>query len=131
MVDNSQGHSAYKEDTLVISHMNVNPGGKQARMHDTWFMQDGTRVVQKMVFPPDHPEYLGQLKGIKELLKEQGLYKACLRGKCKKCPTDNDNCCSKKILGLQEDFLQQKSLVQEVIEMAGHLCIFCQNFIVN
>ena len=38
MVDNSQGHLAYKEDALVILCMNVNPGGKQARMHDTWFM---------------------------------------------------------------------------------------------
>ena len=78
--------------------------------------------------PPDYPEYPGQPKGIKEVLKEKGLYKACLHGKCKKCPTDDNNCCNKKILGLQEDFLQQKSLVQEVIEMAGHLCIFLPKF---
>lgn len=30
MVDNSQGHSAYAEDALLVSHMNINPGGKQA-----------------------------------------------------------------------------------------------------
>jgi hypothetical protein len=30
MVDNSQGHSAYAEDALLVSQMNVNPGGKQA-----------------------------------------------------------------------------------------------------
>ena len=32
MVDNSQGHSAYSEDALLISQMNVNPGGKQGRL---------------------------------------------------------------------------------------------------
>ena len=70
MVDNSQGHLAYKEDALDVAHMNVNPGGKQARMHGTWFMRDGTRVIQKMVFSPDYPQYPGQPKGIKEVLKE-------------------------------------------------------------
>ncbi|KAF8231337.1 hypothetical protein L208DRAFT_1277353 [Tricholoma matsutake] len=30
MVNNSQGHSAYSEDALLVSRMNVNPGGKQA-----------------------------------------------------------------------------------------------------
>ena len=30
MVDNSQGHSAYVEDALLVSRMNINPGGKQA-----------------------------------------------------------------------------------------------------
>jgi hypothetical protein len=32
MVDNSQGHSAYSEDALLASCMNVKPGGKQAHM---------------------------------------------------------------------------------------------------
>jgi hypothetical protein len=33
-------------------------------------------------------------------------------------------CCAKHILELQPDFKEQRSLVQEVIEAAGHLCIF-------
>ncbi|KAG2036746.1 hypothetical protein BDR03DRAFT_865439, partial [Suillus americanus] len=32
LIDNSQGHSAYAKDALLVSHMNVNPGGKQAHM---------------------------------------------------------------------------------------------------
>src|SRR6267143_5962841 len=40
-------------------------------------------------------------------------------------PTD---CCAKHILDLQPDFIEQKSLVQEVIEKAGHLCIFLPKF---
>ncbi|CAK5267892.1 unnamed protein product [Mycena citricolor] len=39
MTDHSQGHSVYAEDALLVSRMNVNPGGKQAHMRDGWFTQ--------------------------------------------------------------------------------------------
>jgi hypothetical protein len=119
MVDNSQGHSAYSKDALVVLRMNVNPGGKQARMHDGWYFCDGKKVTQPMVYPVDHPASPNVPKGIKAILMESGLYQAKLRGKCKKCTSDS--CCNKHILKLQPDFQQQKSLVQEVIEAAGHL----------
>ncbi|KAJ8580767.1 hypothetical protein M405DRAFT_869229 [Rhizopogon salebrosus TDB-379] len=32
LIDNSQGHAAYAENALLISCMNINPGGKQAHM---------------------------------------------------------------------------------------------------
>src|SRR6266487_1496629 len=57
MVDNSQGHSAYSQDALVASRMNVKPGGKQAHMHDTWYVHDGQRFTQTMNFACDHAEY--------------------------------------------------------------------------
>ncbi|KAI0351078.1 hypothetical protein OH77DRAFT_1411771, partial [Trametes cingulata] len=66
MVDNSQGHSAYSEDALLASRMNLRPGGKQARMWDGWYMWDGVRIVQTMVFPPDHPKYPDAPKGMKQ-----------------------------------------------------------------
>lgn len=81
-----------------------------------------------MVFPHDHPEYPNEAKGIKQVLTERGLCPARLRGKCRKCPVDATDCCCKRILELQDDFQQQKSLVQEVIEEAGHLCIFLPKF---
>jgi hypothetical protein len=108
--------------------MNVKPGGKQAKMHDTWFMENGVRVQQTMVFLPNHPDHPNKPKGMREVLKERGLYPAGLRGKCKKCPIDDDHCCCKSILARQPDFLAQKSLVQEVVEAAGHLCIFLPKF---
>ena len=46
-------------------------------------------------------------------------------GKCQSGATD---CCAKHILDLQPDFKEQKSLVQEVIEASGHLCIFLPKF---
>ncbi|KAF8235259.1 hypothetical protein L208DRAFT_1258059 [Tricholoma matsutake] len=79
-----------------------------------------------MVYPADHLMNLNAVKGIKAILMERSLYTECLRGKCKKCTSDIF--CDKWILELQPDFQQQKSLVQEVIEAAGHLCILLPEF---
>jgi hypothetical protein len=129
LIDNSQGHSAYSEDALLVSRMNVNPGGKQARMRDGWFLCNGQRVDQPMIYPTDHHSNPGEPKGIKAVLTEHGLHQNGLRGKCKsKCETDTTACCHKQILELQADFMEQKSLVQEVIEAAGHLCLFLPKF---
>ena len=129
MVDNSQGHSAYAEDALLVSRMNVKPAGKQARMHAGWYMCNGHKVSQPMIFPSDHPEFPNEPKGIKAVLSERGIFQTRLRGKCQnKCEGDKDDCCNKRILEVQPDFCAQKSLVQEVIEAAGHLCIFLPKF---
>ncbi|KAG2065305.1 hypothetical protein BDR04DRAFT_1130431 [Suillus decipiens] len=120
LIDNSQGHSAY---------MNVNPGGKQAHMHDGWYDHDGRTVSQSMVYPSDHPQFPNQPKGIKAVLIEHGLYKSGCHGRCEKCNPDVDvACCNKCVLERQPDFQQQKSLVQETIEQSGHMCIFLPKF---
>lgn len=134
MVDNSQGHSAYAEDALLTSRMNLRPGGKQASLRDGWYMQNRCKVSQPMNFPPDHSEHPGQPKGMKQVLIERGLWRENLVMQCKKspngmkCEPGTTNCCAKRILNLQPDFQEQKSLVQESIEAAGHLCIFLPKF---
>jgi hypothetical protein len=56
MVDNSQGHAAYPADALLVSKMNFNPGGAQARLHNGWFINVvGEIIMQAMIFPTDHP----------------------------------------------------------------------------
>ena len=55
IVNNSQGHSTYGKDALVATYTNINPGGNQPWMHDTWFIQDGEKITQTMVYPPSHP----------------------------------------------------------------------------
>jgi hypothetical protein len=47
---------------------------------------------------------------------------------CKNCNIDATSSCAKWILNLQPDFQEQRSLVQEVIEAAGHMCIFLPKF---
>ena len=130
LIDNSQGHSAYAEDALLTSRMNVKPGGKQAFMRDGWYINEsGERVIQKMVFPPDHPHFPNQAKGMKEVVSEWGIDTKNMIGRCKgRCNLEKPDCCLKRVLELQADFLEQKSLVQEVIEAKGHICIFLPKF---
>ncbi|KAG1779490.1 hypothetical protein EV702DRAFT_1195449 [Suillus placidus] len=79
LIDNSQGHSAYAEDVLLISCMNINPRGKQAQMRDGWFIDaGGQKVIQPMMFPSDHHNHPNEPKGIKAVLQERGL----LEGRC-------------------------------------------------
>jgi hypothetical protein len=74
MVDNSQEHSAYAVDAFLVSRMNMKPGGKQACMQDGWYMKNGQRVIQQMIFPNDHAGYPGQPKEIKQVFTECELY---------------------------------------------------------
>lgn len=130
MVDNSQGHSAYAKDALLTSRMNLRPGGKQASMRDGWYLRsDKTRVSQAMVFPPDHPEYPDTPKGMRQVLEKHGLWRTGLLMQCRdKCASESVTCCATRILDFQPDFKEQRSLVQEVIEAAGHMCIFLPKY---
>ncbi|KAG1809072.1 uncharacterized protein BJ212DRAFT_1484568 [Suillus subaureus] len=130
LINNSQGHSAYADDVLLILCMNVNLGGKQAQMKDGWFIDaGGQKVIQPMMFPSDHHDHPNELKGIKAVLQECSLLQGRHRGRCQsKCPDKAMNCCFKQILKLQPDFVEQKPLVQDVIEAAGHLCIFLPKY---
>ena len=107
--------------------MNICPGGKQAHLHNSWFICDGEKVIQPMVYSPDNNQNPNMPKGIKAVFSEHGLWQADLWGKCEKRCKSND-CCNKRILRLQPDFLEQKSLVQETIEAAKHLCLFLPKF---
>lgn len=100
-------------------------------MRNGWYWTDGNiKMRQEMVFPPNHPEYPNQAKGMKQVLLERGLWKSSLKMKCsdKPCETDSPDCCCRRILERQPDFVEQTSLVQETIEAAGHLCIFLPKF---
>ena len=109
--------------------MNLRPGGKQARMRDGWFLRDNQKVTQPMIFPKNHPEFPDEPKGMKQVLLERGLWVDKLTMKCRqKCTVGSTGCCAKRILELQPDFKEQRSLVQEVIEEAGHLSIFLPKF---
>eukprot|EP00474_Spongospora_subterranea_P006713 CRZ07171.1 hypothetical protein [Spongospora subterranea] len=59
--DCSSNHQAFAHDALVVSRMNVNPGGKHPLMRDTFFISahqrnqiDPTSVPQSMVFLNDY-----------------------------------------------------------------------------
>ncbi|KAA1476310.1 hypothetical protein DENSPDRAFT_784921, partial [Dentipellis sp. KUC8613] len=69
LIDNSQGHAAYAEDSLRATRMNLKPGGKQARMRDGWYHAHGAddqRIIQPMNFPPQHKEHPNEPKGMRQ-----------------------------------------------------------------
>ena len=108
----------------------MNPGGKQARLRDGWFIRNGETIVQPMVFPNDHSDFPNKAKGMKAVLQERGLHRPGLVMNCKKGCQDADNreCCARRILDSQPDFKAQRSLVQETIENAGHVCLFLPKY---
>lgn len=82
--DQSSAHGAFVKDALNAKDMNVQPGGKQRKMHDVLIPADNPNpslcgIHQMMVFPhdlpPSHPYYkfCGQPKGMQRILEERGL----------------------------------------------------------
>jgi hypothetical protein len=122
--DNSTNHRAYASDALLVSRMNLNPGGGQPKMRTTTMRDD---TIQEMVFEDGTP------KGMKVILEERKLWKEGLRKICSDCKNNNDiqqrsDCCASRILSLEPDFASQKSLLSEIIENAGHKAIFYPKF---
>ena len=62
------------EDALLISHMNIKPEGKQAHMHNGWYICDGVRISQPMIYPSNYLDHPDTLKGVKAVLIEHGLW---------------------------------------------------------
>ena len=96
-------------------------------------MHGDKKVPHSMVMPntdPNSDEPL-QPNGMQMVLEKRGLWiRNGLRLKCPKysCDPEATACCATRLISLQPDFFQPKSLVQETIENAGHLCIFLPKF---
>lgn len=104
----------------MSKNMNLNPGGKVPYLQDGWFIHNSVQVSQPMVFPPNHPTFPDQPKGIKVVLAEHSLWHHRMLLICwdSKCNPTLISCCATWTLKHQPDFLTQKSLVQEAIEVA-------------
>jgi hypothetical protein len=88
---------------------------------------------QSFYFPDDHPSMKGWFKGMENIIRERGLWPegkesrellAQCHGFPGGCPTDRVDCCCRRILFLQPDFVSEKSQLQELVESRGHLCDF-------
>jgi len=102
--DQSSAHEGFSENALNVNNMNVNPGGRQRKLHNTVIPQsnpvsapseeDTCGKAQWMTFPNDHPnpKLQRQVKGIKAVLQEwksvwDKLNQCCMKvvGKCVSC----------------------------------------------
>ncbi|TBU51723.1 hypothetical protein BD310DRAFT_953119 [Dichomitus squalens] len=60
---------AHGDGHIACILMNLNPGGAQPHMRDGWYLRDGEKVTQQMIFPSDHPERPNQPKGMKAICR--------------------------------------------------------------
>lgn len=124
--DNSQNHHAMAPDALVASRLNKSDGGKNVPfLRDGWYHDtNGNKVLQNMKGPD------GRQKGIESILKERNLWPEdkfnldCPKG----CPQGSTNCCARKLLANQPDFLAQKCWLEEVASKKSHQIIFYPKF---
>ncbi|KIJ43225.1 hypothetical protein M422DRAFT_253429 [Sphaerobolus stellatus SS14] len=177
--DQSSAHGAFAKDALNSKEMNVGPGGKQRKMHNTIIPMDNPHPhlrgqIQQMVLPKNPPKKnqnkknQAKQKGRKMERKKRGLLAMLteinggkLVGECKFCKSSREaqdkllhearatlageeepdeliedilqasissTCCMSKALQCQADFRAEKSLLQTILEKAGHHCYFLPKF---
>jgi hypothetical protein len=84
-------------------------------------------MPQSFYFPEDDPTMPGWFKGMEQIIQERGLWpETGLPAECSgfKCPEGQTNCCCRRLLFNQNDFISQKSQLEESIERRGHICDF-------
>lgn len=84
---------------------------------------------QSFYFTDDHPSMPGWFKGMEVIIRERGLWPEGDLGLLAQCPgfrcaPGRMDCCCRRILFLQPDFVSQKPQLQELVESRGHLCDF-------
>ncbi|KIM67450.1 hypothetical protein SCLCIDRAFT_107611, partial [Scleroderma citrinum Foug A] len=148
--DQSSAHGAFVKNTLNTKEMNIRPGGKQRKMHNICIPMDNPNpalhgMQQAMVFPTDlptgHPdfEFQGQPKGIYHVLEECSLLSVLQEanggkvvGECQtcklSCEAQEQMLHEAQMLANQQDFMNEKPLIQIIIEGAGHKCWFLPKF---
>ena len=142
--DCSANHEAFAKDALVVSRMNVFPGGKQSIMRDTCYVHATQRnlpadqqdiVNQSMVYPQDHEHFPGQAKGMAAVAAERGLLPAVRPPqKCLACKSpvpvsaEVKECCLYRILSLEHDFATEMSALQKLVQGRGHMILFLPKF---
>lgn len=108
--DHSSGHTAFPEDALNASRMNVKPGGKQPVMHDTVYYGK----PQKMVLPDGTP------KGMKLVLQERGI-------DVSKMKADD----MRKALQDMHDFMYEKTKLESLLLENNYKGFLYLNFTVS
>ncbi|SJL08507.1 uncharacterized protein ARMOST_11871 [Armillaria ostoyae] len=137
--DNATIHTARQPDALSALNMTLKPSSKfhcksKSNSDDKIPMMPGRFMdgsPQYLYFPAGH-ELAGQFKGMRVLIQERiakghklqdpmKLKAECKNFKCEKGRTD---CCCRRILFSEPDFVNQKSMLEEHCLARGYLVIF-------
>lgn len=153
ILDNARTHTKRAGNALSARHMpkNQHPtfGGKEVakdsagkpvlgqdglpqyrrcRMSDATFT-DGT--AQPLYYPEEHPQFPGYFKGMTQILRERGfVHPEGIRAECRgfKCSPEASNCCQRRILFGQPDFVDVPSLAENLCNARGYRVIFLPKF---
>ena len=131
LFDNAPSHQKRAKDALSACKMPKNP-------HATWrHHKDGPKMrltnfgsdntPQDFYFTNDHPTMPGWFKGMENILRERELWpEKGLNAQCEgfKCEMGKTDCCCRRLLFTQPDFVNQKSHLEELIISRGHICDF-------
>ena len=107
MFDHSSCHGTFAEDALNASKMNLKPGGKQPRMHDTYWH----RKLQKMVYSDGTP------KELKAVLIERGVNVTKMKLEDMRA-----------LIATHPDFCDEQPEVANFLRRNGFGCIFLPKF---
>ncbi|RPB05987.1 hypothetical protein L873DRAFT_1850251 [Choiromyces venosus 120613-1] len=123
LFDNLKIHDSLPDDALLTYHMNQIQG-VEYQLCEVLGLQITLEIATI---------YERKLKGLQVIVQEHGLWQNSLHLRCgnsqKSCKLDTPGgCCTHSLLSIQEDFLAQKSRLEEVIKEAGHLAILYPKF---
>ena len=107
LFDQSSGHCAFKEDSLNAKRMNVNPGGAQPRMRDTFW----NGRPKKMVLRDGRP------KGMKLVLQERGINTKGMKAADMRAALES-----------HEDFKYEKTALENLLREKGQRLLFIPKF---
>jgi hypothetical protein len=148
LFDNAPSHQKRADDALSARYLPKRPNDGWTRVKDGprmrngWFDTPGIdgrthRVSQPFYFPANHPKHPGWFKGMEQIIRERGLWPKArdargrlvdgkLNAQCEgfKCEVGRSDCCCRRVLFNQPDFVQQKSALHELVERRGHICDF-------
>ncbi|KAF9503576.1 hypothetical protein BS47DRAFT_1374469 [Hydnum rufescens UP504] len=117
----SSAHALLSPNALHAFDMNKANGGKQHIQKDT--------VIPGNAPNPAMTTGMGVAKGLQQVLEECGFNTSGIHTKCAPvCPFENNACCLACILSKQGDFVDQISMLEDLISKAGHLCMFLPKF---
>ena len=122
--DNAPSHRKRAADALSARKMVKGP-----KLDEGPRMRHGTMPngeTQSFYFEDDHPTMPGWFKGMEQIIKERGLWRDGLLAQCPgfKCEAGKTDCCCRRLLFCQPDFVNQKSALEELVERRGHICDF-------
>ena len=129
MFDNAPSHQKRAPNAISACKMVRNPKDGWTHHKDGPKMRSTTfnSQPQEFYYPDNHPEMPGWFKGMETIICEHGLWpEQGLLAQCGqfKCPPGQTECCCRRLLFNQPDFVAQKSQLKEYITSRGHICDF-------